>query len=192
MDTKSNITAQNESQSKIMGVFTRNSIERITKGSKLPAATVIDYLKRAEGIIDRLKCSDDTKSFLKSGYGLFGSLLDNRTHYNKWIATEFYPKDLDGVNLEDPSTYPVDYGSADEIIEQYELELSDLLNDLWDMLRNNEDGFYNDDIQEYMDIFEAYIDSNSDIYYERINDSIRQERDKIEEELERQGLEGRY
>ena len=185
--------AQEETQgNKIMGVFTERTIERFTKGKKLPAATVIDYLKRAEGVIDRLKCSDDTKSFLKSGYGLFGSLLDDRKH-SKWIAEEFYPQDLDGVDLDDPSTYPDGYEDADEIIEQYQLEMRDLEEELWEMLRNNEDGFYNDDIQEYLDIYEEYINYAEDIYFNRSElDDIREDRGRIEEELDRQGLEGRY
>lgn len=184
--------AQNETQgNKIMGVFTERTIERFAKGKKLPSATVIDYLKRAEGVIDRLKCSDDTKSFLKSGYGLFGSLLDDRKHYD-WKAFEFFPQDLDGVDLDDPSTYPDGYEDADEIVGSYLLEMRDLEDELWEMLKNNEDGFYNDDIQEYLDIYEEYINYAEEIYDRSELDDIREERGRIEEELWRQGLEGRY
>ena len=185
-------TAQKETQgNKIMGVFTEKTIERFTKGEKLPAATVIDYLKRAEGVIDRLKCSDDTKSFLKSGYGLFGSLLDDREHY-EWTAYEFYPQTLDGVDLDDPSTYPTGYEDADDIVDAYLSEIIKLEDELWEMLKNNEDGFYNDDIQEYLDIYEDYIIYAQDIYDRRELNDIREERGRIEEELWRQGLEGRY
>ena len=184
--------AQPETQgNKIMGVFTEKTIERFTKGKKLPSATVIDYLKRAEGVIDRLKCSDDTKSFLKSGYGLLGSLLDDRKHY-EWKAFEFFPQDLDGVYLDDPSTYPDGYEDADEIVGSYQLEMRDLEDDLWEMLKNNEDGFYNDDIQEYLDIYEEYINYAEDIYDRNELYDIREDRGRIEEELWRQGLEGRY
>ena len=54
MTNKTN--AQKETQgNKIMGVFTEKTIERFTKGKTLPSAKVIDYLKRAEGVIDRMK-----------------------------------------------------------------------------------------------------------------------------------------
>ena len=60
------------------------------------------------------------------------------------------------------------------------------------MLKNNEDGFYNDDIQEYLDIYEDYIIYAQDIYDRSELDDIREERGRIEEELCRQGLESRH
>ena len=71
-------------------------------------------------------------------------------------------------------------------------EIIKLEDELWEMLKNNEDGFYNDDIQEYLDIYEDYIIYAQDIYDRSELDDIREERGRIEEELCRQGLEGRH
>lgn len=173
-----------------MGVFSETYIKRLPKVQGLSPDFVINYLKRAETIIDRLRCSEDTKGYLKTGYSLMAAFIPDTREHRKWNIYEYYPEDFEDVDMENPETYPDGLEDRDEVVEAYELELCAIIDDLREMLDDNDDGFYDDDIQGFLDAYESYLDHNDLRDY--CNDHIIKDRCEISEELKRQDIEDRY
>ena len=147
------VTAQNsttnQSNGKIFGTISEREIQAFaTKDSWAQPAFIIDYLKRVDNIVSKLRCSDETKSFIKSGYGIIlGYCKANARAEREWIANSCSPAYLSELTDEE------------EILaaatEEIGLIVSELINEI---IPSNFDGFYDETIEDYKEHIDEYLD----------------------------------
>lgn len=70
----------------ILNTFTEQELTNVVNNSNqdlIKSSFVINYLKKCDSIISNWKMSDETKDFIKSGFGLIASFIPEEAFKDK-------------------------------------------------------------------------------------------------------------
>lgn len=156
--TQGKITAQNpanqsQEEGKLIGLFTVEDLNkltaRLTHQGFIRPRFVTTTFEMADRSLRGARMSQGHKNVIQMAFSLLADSIPPYRPKYEYIAQSHFPSDIEKM---------IENGDVDDAIECAEYEIGCIVNDVYSMLEDNKDGYYDENIEEYLEKFDEYVD----------------------------------